>query len=228
MLAQCDDFDHPERARRVSVFDADRSSGSSSGGDPKRDLRRSLLAARRSQTDQTRKNHDALVRETLTSWLRKVAPATMAAYVPMIGEPGAPELPDLLASIVPRLLLPVVLPDGDLDWAVYAGDLADAPRGLREPVGPRLGVDAIADADVVLVPALAVDRLGHRLGRGGGSYDRALARVRSGQIVIAALYDGEFRDVVPTEPHDQPVHAIVINGTVTMLSSGHRTRPAGR
>ncbi len=212
----------------MSGFDTGRAPGSSSGNDLKRDLRRSLLAARRSMSDQDRKNHDAVVRATLASWLRTIKPATIAAYVPMIGEPGAPEMPDMLASIVPRVLLPVVQPDRDLDWVVFRGDLADAALGLREPIGPRLGAGAIVQADVVIVPALAVDRQGRRLGRGGGSYDRALARVRPGQIVVAALYDGEFREFVPSEPHDQPVDAVVFDGTVTMLSSGHRTRPAGR
>jgi 5-formyltetrahydrofolate cyclo-ligase len=228
MLAQCGDFDHPRAARRVSLFDIGSTSGSPSSRDHKRDLRRSLLAARRAQTDQNRKNHDSEVRATIASWLSGIKPATIAAYVPMIGEPGGPEMPDLLASIVPRVLLPVVLDDRDLDWADYTGDLADAALGLREPVGPRLGVGAITEADVVLVPALAVDRRGRRLGRGGGSYDRALARVRPGQIVIAALYDGELLDELPTEPHDRPVHAVAINGSVTMLSSGHNPGLAGR
>jgi 5-formyltetrahydrofolate cyclo-ligase len=232
MLAQCEEFDHPEAARRVSHFDADSSigpsSGSPSGAETKRDLRRRLLTARRALDPQNRKNHDTTVRETLTSWLAEIKPDTIAAYVPMVGEPGGPELPDALAAVVPRVLLPVVLHDRDLDWAEYTGALADAALGLREPVGPRLGVDAITTADVVLVPALAAGRDGNRLGRGGGSYDRALARVRPGQIVIAALYDGELLDAVPAEPHDRPVHAVVIDGMVTMLSSGHTRRPAGR
>src|SRR4051794_16415958 len=111
MLAQYVDFDHPDEARRMSVFDAGAANGSPSGRDPKRDLRRSLLAARRARTDHDRKNLDALVREALASWLREINPGTMAAYVPMFGEPGGPEMPGLVASIVPRVLLPAVLPD---------------------------------------------------------------------------------------------------------------------
>jgi 5-formyltetrahydrofolate cyclo-ligase len=121
-----------------------------------------------------------------------------------------------------------VKPDRDLDWTVYTGLLTPAALGLHEPVGERLGVDAITSAEVIIVPALAVDARGARLGRGGGSYDRALARVRPGQIVIAALYDGEFVAAVPAEPHDRPVDGIVAGGTVKMLSAGYGSGSAGR
>jgi 5-formyltetrahydrofolate cyclo-ligase len=127
----------------------------------------------------------------------------------------------LLAEALPpggRLLLPVLLDDGDLDWALYEGPLSlrAGPRGLREPAGRRLGVDAIREATLVIVPALAVDRLGMRLGRGGGSYDRALARTASA-FTVALLYDGELVDSVPAEEHDQPVEAAITpSGGVTL------------
>jgi 5-formyltetrahydrofolate cyclo-ligase len=79
------------------------------------------------------------------------------------------------------------------------------PHGLLEPSEPRRGVAAIARADAVIVPALAVDPgSGARLGRGAGCYDRALARVAAPIPVIALLYDDEL---VPfaAEPHDRPV-----------------------
>lgn len=103
--------------------------------------------------------------------------------------------------------LPVLRTDFDLDWASYAGvdGLVFGERGLRQPSGPRSGVAAISAADLVIVPALAVDESGNRLGRGGGSYDRALARVRDEVTVIALLHDGERLAVVPTDSHDRPV-----------------------
>ena len=106
----------------------------------------------------------------------------------------------------PGWLLPVLLPDNDLDWAVYDGTLVPGLRGLQEPTGPRLGTQAPASCDVVLVPALLVDRAGTRLGRGCGSYDRALARATG--LTVALLHDGELVDVLPREPHDVPVAAV--------------------
>lgn len=133
--------------------------------------------------------------------------ATVAAYVAVAGEPGTGPLLDELAAAGKRVLLPVMLPDGDLDWAAYAGagSLASARLGLLEPVGPRLGVGAVAGADAVLVPGLAVSPTGMRLGRGGGSYDRALARVPVGTFTCVLLYDDEVGLDVPAEPHDRAV-----------------------
>ncbi|WP_395696010.1 5-formyltetrahydrofolate cyclo-ligase [Nocardioides sp.] len=133
--------------------------------------------------------------------------ATVAAYVSMNGEPGTGPLLDGLRAAGKRVILPVLLPDGDLDWAVYRSpdDLVRARLGLLEPVGERLSPDAIATADVVLVPALAVSATGMRLGRGGGSYDRALGRVPVGTFTCALLYDEEVGVDVPVEPHDRPV-----------------------
>ena len=137
--------------------------------------------------------------------------ATVAAYVSMNGEPGTGPLLDGLRAAGKRVILPALLPDGDLDWAAYRSpdDLAPARLGLLEPTGERLGLEAVGTADVVLVPALAVSPTGARLGRGGGSYDRALGRVPVGTFTCALLYDGEVGVEVPVEPHDRPVtHAV--------------------
>jgi 5-formyltetrahydrofolate cyclo-ligase len=105
----------------------------------------------------------------------------------------------------------VVLPSLELDWALFTGSdsLARTGRRLLEPSGPRLGTSAITDCDLVLVPALAMDRHGNRLGRGAGCYDRALGLARPGVPVAALLHDGELVPSVPTEPHDVPLTAAV-------------------
>ena len=143
--------------------------------------------------------------------------ATVAAYVSVGSEPGTGPLIEQLHASGRRVILPVLLPGNDLDWAAYTGpeNLVAAGRGLLEPVGPRLSVDAIATADVVLCPGVAVDRTGMRLGRGGGSYDRALARVPAGTFVCTVLYDGEVVDHVPATGHDLRVSAVVTEKGVT-------------
>ena len=135
--------------------------------------------------------------------------ATVACYVSLGTEPGTTMLLDDLVEAGKRVIVPVLLPDNDLDWAVYgdARSLARARRGLLEPIGERLGVAAVATADAVLVPGLAVSPTGMRLGRGGGSYDRALARVPVGTFTCVLLYDDEVGVDVPSEPHDRPVTA---------------------
>lgn len=139
---------------------------------------------------------------------------TVAGYVPMGTEPGATDPIAFLTSIRESgasVILPVLQPDYDLDWSEFtdAKTLVAGERGLSEPSGRRLGVTAIATADLIIVPAVAVDRRGMRLGRGGGSYDRALARRNAAATVVALLFDGELLDSVPSEVHDHRVDAVI-------------------
>jgi len=140
---------------------------------------------------------------------------TVAAYMSVGTEPDSRGLIFALWKRGAYVLLPVLRPDGDLDWASYEGpdSLVPGPRGLLEPAEPRRGVTAITSADLVIVPALAVDSSGRRLGRGGGSYDRTLARVGAAILTIALLYDGELVGQVPVAEHDQPVRAAALPGT---------------
>lgn len=135
---------------------------------------------------------------------------TIAAYVPILREPGSLDLLDAVRASGIVVLLPVVVADG-LDWFSYAGrsSLAAGPWGLSQPSGPRLGSAALGSVDAVLVPALAVDRRGTRLGRGGGYYDRALTSVPAGVPIAALLHDGELVDRLPADPWDRPVTAAV-------------------
>jgi 5-formyltetrahydrofolate cyclo-ligase len=146
--------------------------------------------------------------------------ATIAAYVAVGSEPGTAPLLHALVAARKRVVLPVLLPDGDLDWAAYAGDqdLVPARFGLLEPGGRRLGPDAVATADVVLLPGLAVSARGERLGRGGGSYDRALGRVPVGTFTCVLLYDDEVGVEVPVEAHDRPVTAAAHPAGITRFA----------
>src|SRR5262245_36839548 len=113
-------------------------------GPTKRDLRIHHSAARQARPFDDRKAQDQAVRAHLAEVVNERRPGTVAAYVPMLGEPGGPELIPELSAQVERLLLPVVMDDLDLDWAMYDSHLGPADRGLTEPDGPRLGADAIA------------------------------------------------------------------------------------
>jgi len=170
-------------------------------------LRRRLMADRARLGPDRRAAAGRALRDAILELPQAQMAGTIAAYYSLASEPDTHGLVYALWKRGSYVLLPLLRPDGDLDWASYEGpdSLRPGPRGLAEPGEPPRGLDAVARADLVLVPALAVDRSGVRLGRGGGSYDRALARVGPGIPTIALLYDGELLDEVPAAPHDQRV-----------------------
>lgn len=178
----------------------------------KQQLRRQVLESRRALTAAELATTAELLADHVDALL---GPGRcLAAYLSMGSEPGTDVLLTRLWARGVRVLLPVLLEDNDLDWATYEGhdSLAAAGRGLREPRTPPLGVDAVAGADLVLVPGLAVSTEGVRLGRGGGSYDRALARL--GRMTppipsVVALHPGEVGLAVPAEAHDCTVDLVV-------------------
>lgn len=177
-------------------------------------MRAALLAARRAVPGPERRRRDTAIATGLITVLAPLARGVVAAFVPLPQEPGDVET----LTGVPRLLLPVVRPDNDLDWAVFDGTLAPGRFGLSEPTGARLGVAAVLDADLLVVPALAVDARGGRLGRGGGSYDRVLARVAGAVPALAVVDEAEVVAQVPVEPHDRPVQGYVTPAGVHWIS----------
>ncbi len=191
-------------------------------GAAKTALRDQVRAARKRRPLDAAATFAADVAGAGLAWDAVRRAATVAAYVSVGSEPGTGLLLDALVADGRRVIVPVVLPDLDLDWAVYSGrdSLAPAVRGLLEPTGERLGVEAIGQADVVLVPGLAVSVAGERLGQGGGCYDRALTRVPDGTPVAVVLYDDEVGLTVPTDPHDVRVGFALTGAGVVALSAG--------
>ena len=168
-------------------------------------LRTVLLARRAARSPEERAAAARSLAAALASRLADVA--VVAAYVPTAEEPGHDRLPGALPG---RVLLPVVPARGrELSWAEYDGRLVAGRFGLQEPAGERLPATALARADVVVVPALAVATDGTRLGRGGGYYDRALAHARADAVLVAAVFDDELLEALPAGAHARRVTAVV-------------------
>ena len=121
----------------------------------------------------------------------------VAAYESHPTEPPTHLLVDRLTAAGYEVVVGVTLPDLDLDWRVTG-------------TPTTLGLNAIHDAQVIVAPALAVDRTGNRLGQGGGSYDRALARRHSDALIVVLLHDDELlpADAVPVDAHDIAVDVV--------------------
>ena len=187
--------------------------------DEKATARSRFVNNRRALGNHERERQSRRAVRRLLSERRLAEAGTVAAYWPLGTEPDPRPLIEALVTRGATVLLPVLLDDRDLDWARYGGDpdaLTTGGCGTLRPVGPRLGLDAILQAQVVVVPALAVTAKGVRIGRGGGSYDRVLARISTAAAAGVAspwtctlLYEGELGTLESTavEAHDRAVHA---------------------
>nr|WP_269330177.1 5-formyltetrahydrofolate cyclo-ligase [Kineosporia babensis] len=187
-------------------------------------MRQRVRAARARRPEADKHQVETSVARAALELAQVRGASCVAVYASLPDEPGTGELRAGLRAMGVRVLLPVVLESASrptLDWALDAGGLAPtgwghlpAPSGLGdlkllEPTGERLGPDAATQADVLLIPAMAVDRTGLRLGRGRGYYDATLTRLSPKALVIAIVHDDELVDEVPAEPHDQRVAGVL-------------------
>ena len=177
----------------------------------KRMLRRAVQLRRESRTPQQRDRDDEARLAVVAAALADHLPPTVAAYLSTGVEPGTLQLVAWLAAHDVRVLLPVLSRDAGPAWAPYAGPDALQPgrHGILEPSTAPLPDGGLAEAGLILAPALAADRQGDRLGRGGGWYDRALRRAAAGTPVWVLLNPEEVLDVVPVHPWDRHVDALV-------------------
>lgn len=172
-------------------------------------LRQRIRAARRAHLGARDRESDAqaLATSVLAIVRRHVGDEVcrVAAYEARATEPPTDRLIARLSATGYDVIVPVTLPELDLDWR-----RSTTPGAAAQ----TLGRDAIGSARVVVTPALASDAAGHRLGQGGGSYDRALARRDPGALVVALLYDDELLATgeIPMRGHDMPVDAVVTPG----------------
>src|SRR5271163_197308 len=188
-------------------------------------LREQLLAARSGVADAVRASEARMLNEHLGPTVS--SGSTVCAYVPVGTEPGSVQMLDMLLRRAGRVLLPVARTAGDgtplpLRWGQYRpGELIRGRWGLLEPAEPWLPESALAEAGLVVVPALAVDRRGVRLGRGRGFYDRSLAGRDPRARLIAMVRDDELLDELPAEPHDVAMtHVITPRHGIIALPCG--------
>ena len=199
----------------------------------KQSLRTRLRATRSAVGAAERDARDAAIITHLTTNLADVGP--VAVYVGLPGEPGGPGLPAAMAGAGHEVWLPVVAQTAaPLTWRRYRGEEFTRPGryGIREPV-PDAGTDVPSESlfdtvEALVVPALAVDADGVRLGQGGGFYDRSVTFRPKDGILMAIVDHEEFRVTVPRTDLDIAVPTVITqHGAFTTVESTPSTPPSG-
>lgn len=180
------------------------------------DLRSQIRSARRALEPAERRASDQRIQQRTFEVLSARPAGLVALSVPTDGEADVATLAPALRSAGWTVALPVVgsggVGSGDeptMHFAVWeeGAELLANRFGIPEPTsGGRVPV---GDLDVVVVPAVAVDPEGHRLGFGAGFYDRALVDRRADSLLIAAVHDAQFVDHIPADIHDVHVDVVV-------------------
>jgi len=192
-------------------------------GHEKAELRGQIRAARRERFSadvdgSLRTLSGQAISNLVLSELNRLRPVTsssvVAVYVSTETEPSTAILREALRAAGATVLIPRVSGES-LEWCVDHDQLPliDSRWGIAEPSGPAVGLGAgpLMASSAIVVPALAIDASGFRLGKGGGFYDRTLAELDSTDrpIVIGVIYDDEFIEAVPRETHDIQIDVVV-------------------
>lgn len=172
----------------------------------KTELRKIIRNRKRQLSQRQLEELSLAVIERLTSHRRFVNARTLLLYHSLPDEVCTHRLIEDMAG--KTVLLPKVVSETDMELRVYTGpqDLRVGAFGIMEPCGEVF--TACEDIDLAVIPGMAFDRHGNRLGRGKGYYDRMLARIPHA-YKIGLCFDFQLVDQVPTEPTDIPMDEIV-------------------
>ena len=140
-------------------------------------------------------------------------------YMSLPEEPPTKDLINEVRKLGRNVWLPRIN-GNDLLWIKNPDNFAKGPYGIDEPEGDGVLAKEIKNLGAVILPALAVDVNGTRLGKGKGFYDRVLAQISEDVKRIVLLFDLEFILEIPKESHDMGVHTIA-----TPYRSIHFTTP---
>ena len=191
-----------------------------SSSEVKREIRRKMLALRRALSD----DEAGKKAESLTSWILTLPEYKKAkrimAFLAMKGESNLDGLIARALSDGKEVYVPVCLPERQME----AGRLLDMDHFVRGPLGLRdlpKGYDTVSPEklDLVLVPGVACDREGNRLGMGAGYYDRYLVHVPFEKRIVA-LWDFQVAEAIPSEPFDERMARIVTDKGIIVTKRG--------
>lgn len=193
-------------------------------GESKSELRARMRRLRGSLPPAERFRLASLIEEGLLGLEEVRASGTVLVFYAFGSEVPTGGMAERLLRGGARLLLPYLEEAGMEAAEVRPGDpMAPTAYGPREPAR-RVAVDPVS-VDLVITPGLAFDRRGHRLGYGGGHFDRYFSRLRPDALRIGVAFSVQLVDEVPTEPSDRPVDVVVSDAGVIDARPGGGAGP---
>lgn len=175
-------------------------------------LRRRVAERARDATREQRRRWDEAIQARLLAHAGYREARCLHCYLSLTDEAATERIVRAALADRKRVVVPVVEAERRLllvEITAYDRDLAPGAHGILEPpVGGRRLVEA-SEVDLFIVPGVAFDANGYRLGRGLGYYDRSLAQVKGRAVICALAYELQIIDRLPAAPHDVPMDFIV-------------------
>lgn len=184
----------------------------------KKQLRKEIIARRNSLAAVDREEKSALITRRVLALPFWEQARIIMCYVSFGSEVNTFPLITTALEQGKRVAVPLCQPEGRRLLAAevsdFPGDLRPGTWGILEPRPETLRPLAPGFIDLVLVPGVAFDRAGNRLGYGGGYYDRFLATLRPGARAIALAFSEQIVADVYPQAHDRPVDMVITDGGI--------------
>ena len=175
----------------------------------KKALRVQILAGR---SENLARQTSGQFAESLLALSLKQNLKRIGCYLSFGSEPATDSFIELAKAEGIEIACPRIDPQGQMVLAALESETKASELGFREPTG---NVVEPEDLDLIVVPALAIDYQGQRLGRGAGYFDRYLEHYKG--PTIGLVYDAEFLPKVPTLAHDAPVSQVVTESRIISI-----------
>lgn len=174
-------------------------------------LRKEVLSRRRSRSDLELADAARGFNAQLGSLVAASNAKRIVGFLPISTEPPIAHIMEKIALAGVDVLVPVSQPDSTLEWVrfVPGEKLGIDHAGMPSSIGAHVDADTVESADIIVIPAAAIDSTGIRLGWGKGYYDRFLATFNGKGPILAVVFDDEVIASVPREAHDVPVNGVV-------------------
>ncbi|SNB46338.1 5-formyltetrahydrofolate cyclo-ligase [Geobacter sp. DSM 9736] len=184
---------------------------------PKTDIRRRMLAQRAAFPLSAIKDASRRIQRTFITCDLFIQARSIALYAPIRNEVETGEVLAAALKMGKTVLFPSVAPEGLLFRTVETvHHLCPGAYGISEPTAERGIVDPEA-ADIIVVPGVAFDRSGRRIGYGKGYFDRALHRLEGSGRLVGFCFDFQLVDEIAGEPHDVQMDMIITERQIVVL-----------